>query len=277
MARTRTNTANTATTTLANAFANANANANAPAIGRRRTSAPLAATAPVPTAAPAATKSAKPVAVWAEIGEQIIATDDNDKKQTRVHLFANVGESGNNAALYLGIAPFLKNAKTGVYTARRGFSIAVANTADAADVAEDLIQGLQAFKDSLATVKTDARTMAAIAANARKAKIEKDEAKEQARKLREEKRQQAQAEKERKAAEKAAKAATTTTSNRRRVTTSTAMPEHTPAPAAQTETPNRRRRTGQAADVAGKPVEDKTPAAPIAPRVGRTRPRSLGV
>lgn len=257
------------------------------AAGRTRT--------PHGTAA-AAAATERPKAVWADLMDTLATESEDKSKQTRIRMFANVGETGKHFDLYMGIAPYIRN-KAGSYTSRKGFSIPVKDGEDAAEVATQLIEGLEAFRADLAGLKLgDAGFMSMVANDARKeaarkeaekaerakrraedqkareerkAKREADKAEREAEKLRKQQQKQQQAaidkalmeqKKQLAAAGKTQTAPTTT--NRR-----SAAPQQQ---AATTTTTNRRRPANLSAPV------DRTPAPQTPPRAtGRSRPRPI--
>ena len=278
MARTlRTTTAATTTTTAA---------------GRTRT--------PHGTAA-AATE--RPKAVWADLMDTLATESEDKSKQTRIRMFANVGETGKHFDLYMGIAPYIRN-KAGSYTSRKGFSIPVKDGEDAAEVATQLIEGLEAFRADLAGLKLgDARFMSMVANDARKeaarkeaekaerakrraedqkareerkAKREADKAEREAEKLRKQQQKQQQAAIDKALMEQKkqlAAAGKTQTAPRAPRTAPTTTNRRSAAPqqqAATTTTTNRRRPANLSAPV------DRTPAPQTPPRAtGRSRPRTI--
>ena len=288
--------------TLRNAFANASATATAAAetatatTGRRRvphTAAPVETHAAAP--APATPKkAARPRAVWADLSETL-AVQTDDGKQARVRLFANVGETGTEAELHMGITVY-QATKAGVYSPRRSFSLPVSDCADAANLADKLIDSLETFKTEVANLKLTARYLSGVASEARKLaaekaaeKAERDAQRAENKRQREERKAQREAAKAQREADKAAKAqqaaiakalekqraalakdgkaSTKTTTNRHRVNPQVAAPVEP----AETPAPTIRRARQQA------PAIDRTPAAPVIPPrpTGRTRPRIL--
>ena len=280
MARTlRTTTAATTTTTAA---------------GRTRT--------PHGTAA-AAAATERPKAVWADLMDTLATESEDKSKQTRIRMFANVGETGKHFDLYMGIAPYIRN-KAGSYTSRKGFSIPVKDGEDAAEVATQLIEGLEAFRADLAGLKLgDARFMSMVANDARKeaarkeaekaerakrraedqkareerkAKREADKAEREAEKLRKQQQKQQQAAIDKALMEQKkqlAAAGKTQTAPRAPRTAPTTTNRRSAAPqqqAATTTTTNRRRPANLSAPV------DRTPAPQTPPRAtGRSRPRPI--
>ena len=281
MARTlRTTTAATTTTTTA--------------AGRTRT--------PHGTAA-AAAATERPKAVWADLMDTLATESEDKSKQTRIRMFANVGETGKHFDLYMGIAPYIRN-KAGSYTSRKGFSIPVKDGEDAAEVATQLIEGLEAFRADLAGLKLgDASFMSMVANDARKeaarkeaekaerakrraedqkareerkAKREADKAEREAEKLRKQQQKQQQAANDKALMEQKkqlAAAGKTQTAPRAPRTAPTTTNRRSAAPqqqAATTTTTNRRRPANLSAPV------DRTPAPQTPPRAtGRSRPRTI--
>lgn len=264
------------------------------AAGRTRT--------PHGTAA-AAAATERPKAVWADLMDTLATESEDKSKQTRIRMFANVGETGKHFDLYMGIAPYIRN-KAGSYTSRKGFSIPVKDGEDAAEVATQLIEGLEAFRADLAGLKLgDARFMSMVANDARKeaarkeaekaerakrraedqkareerkAKREADKAEREAEKLRKQQQKQQQAAIDKALMEQKkqlAAAGKTQTAPRAPRTAPTTTNRRSAAPqqqAATTTTTNRRRPANLSAPV------DRTPAPQTPPRAtGRSRPRPI--
>lgn len=264
------------------------------AAGRTRT--------PHGTAA-AAAATERPKAVWADLMDTLATESEDKSKQTRIRMFANVGETGKHFDLYMGIAPYIRN-KAGSYTSRKGFSIPVKDGEDAAEVATQLIEGLEAFRADLAGLKLgDAGFMSMVANDARKeaarkeaekaerakrraedqkareerkAKREADKAEREAEKLRKQQQKQQQAAIDKALMEQKkqlAAAGKTQTAPRAPRTAPTTTNRRSAAPqqqAATTTTTNRRRPANLSAPV------DRTPAPQTPPRAtGRSRPRTL--
>lgn len=271
------------------------------AAGRTRT--------PHGTAA-AAAATERPKAVWADLMDTLATESEDKSKQTRIRMFANVGETGKHFDLYMGIAPYIRN-KAGSYTSRKGFSIPVKDGEDAAEVAAQLIEGLEAFRADLAGLKLgDASFMSMVANDARKEaarkeaeKAERAKRRAEDQKAREERKAQREAEKAKREADKAereaeklrkqqqkqqqaaidkalmeqkkqlAAAGKTQTAPRAPRTAPTTTNRRSAAPqqqAATTTTTNRRRPANLSAPV------DRTPAPQTPPRAtGRSRPRPI--
>jgi ribonuclease E len=179
--------------------------------------------------------------------------------------------------------------KAGVYSPRRSFSLPVSDCADAANLADKLIDSLETFKTEVANLKLTARYLSGVASEARKLaaekaaeKAERDAQRAENKRQREERKAQREAdkaakaqqaaiakalEKQRAALAKDGKAGTKTTTNRHRVNPQVAAPVEP----AETPAPTIRRARQQA------PAIDRTPAAPVIPPrpTGRTRPRIL--